>query len=355
MNSAKGHIYITVTINGKKFAALVDSGAARNLCSEKVAKLVSGNELIKNYDTQQKLTGISGALRPVLCDISNTEIHLGNCVLTTDIVAIDGLAEDLILGTEFLDNYDMVIDFAEKRLYNAEVNVPLRSDRKLDRALMVQSVQEEIIEPGSANIQGQVFKDMLPDERTSGYFILEPNEEVWGQKEDTDIDWVIKIENGRCTLPVTNDMDSASFVIPAYTNLAKVTPVIYNINEVSETTEDRCETIVKLTKIHENENLTDDQKLKVEALLKEFNDVFAITRRDLSLVCTEMQHRINLTDTTPVRCKYRKVPLHLFKDLEEEVKSLLDANIIEYSDSDYSSPVILLKRNGKQRSIVDYR
>ncbi|KAL5251697.1 hypothetical protein ACHWQZ_G014742 [Mnemiopsis leidyi] len=316
---------------------------------------MAGEENTINYNIKQKLSGISGTLLPVIGEISNACLNIGTESIKTSLVAVQGIAEDLILGTEFLDHYDMIIDFADKRLFNSTINVPLRTDKKLDRNLFVHNTEEVSIEPGFKTIRAQILKNMIPEKEISGLFLIEPNEDLWGEHEDDDRKWVIEVTNGQCDIPIFNEMKNASFFIPSHTVIAQITPIIYNVNEIHETSESRFETIVKLTKIRENPNLNRGQVQIVEGILKDFEDVFAITRDELSL-CTDVEHEIPLIDTTPVRCPYRRVPFHLFKDLEQEIQSLLDANIIEYSDSEYSSPAILLKnKNGKQRLIVDYR
>ena len=316
---------------------------------------MAGEKNTINYNIKQKLSGISGTLLPVIGEISNASLNIGEKSVKTTLVAVQGLAEDLILGTEFLDYYDMVIDFANKRLFNSSLNVPLRTDKKLDRNLFVHNSEEVCVEPGFKTITAQIFKNLIPEKEITGLFIIEPNKDLWGEQEKDDRKWVIEVTKGQCNIPIFNEMENASFIIPAQTVIAEITPIIYNVNEVQEKTENRFETILKLTKIRENPHLNKKQIKIVEDILKEFEDVFAITRDELSL-CTEVEHEIPLIDTTPVQCPYRRVPFHLFKDLEKEVQSLLDANIIEYSDSEYSSPAILLKnKSGKQRLIVDYR
>lgn len=90
-------------------------------------------------------------------------------------------------------------------------------------------------------------------------------------------------------------------------------------------------------------------------LLNEFRDCFAMNTTELGCSkSTEMV--INLHDHKPFSYRpYRmaRSEQDIVKDIVEE---LLTNNIIRESDSDYSSPVLLVgKKNGEQRLCVDYR
>ena len=55
------------------------------------------------------------------------------------------------------------------------------------------------------------------------------------------------------------------------------------------------------------------------------------------------------------RCKYRPVPIHAIDDCIKEIDTLLKRGVIERSDSEYSSPVVIVKSDKKFRNCVDYR
>ncbi|GFO35038.1 retrovirus-related pol polyprotein from transposon 297 [Plakobranchus ocellatus] len=65
---------------------------------------------------------------------------------------------------------------------------------------------------------------------------------------------------------------------------------------------------------------------------------------------------LKLTSTTPIRKKPYPVPQALKETLREEIKAMLDAGIIEPSDSPYCSPaVVVKKKDGTNRHCVDFR
>lgn len=90
-------------------------------------------------------------------------------------------------------------------------------------------------------------------------------------------------------------------------------------------------------------SIGEEDKIKLYNILNKDRDCFALTINELGRAkSTEMQ--INLTNDTPFSYRpYRmsRTEQNIVKDIVEE---LLSADIIRESDSDYSSPVLLVRR-----------
>ena len=102
-------------------------------------------------------------------------------------------------------------------------------------------------------------------------------------------------------------------------------------------------------------NVPAEHQHKVETLLTEFSDVFA--KHDLDLGCfAKIQHRIILSDPTPVKQRLRRTPLGFQNEEEKHIQSMLEKGVISPSSSDYASaPVLIRKRDGSVRYCIDYR
>lgn len=98
----------------------------------------------------------------------------------------------------------------------------------------------------------------------------------------------------------------------------------------------------------------DDQCLLFELLLK-YKDCFAKDTKDLGITnLSEMD--IKLNSSTPVFHKPYRLAHKELEIVRSKVRDLLDAGIIKESQSNYASPVILVKKkNGDSRLCVDYR
>jgi hypothetical protein len=101
--------------------------------------------------------------------------------------------------------------------------------------------------------------------------------------------------------------------------------------------------------------ITSNQRQELIALITEFRDCFAQSFSELGCAkSTEME--IRLTEDKPFSYK----PYRMARSEQEIVKNMVDEllehNIVRESDSNYCSPVLLVKKkNGEQRLCIDYR
>ncbi|XP_033730041.1 uncharacterized protein LOC117319318 [Pecten maximus] len=103
---------------------------------------------------------------------------------------------------------------------------------------------------------------------------------------------------------------------------------------------------------HVSETLEDTAQQQMRSLLQEFSDVMT----DLPGCTPLTKHDIRTTTDQPVRVKPYPVPYQVTETIKRELHKMLEMDIIEKSDSDYSSPVVLVrKKDGTCRFCVDYR
>lgn len=101
-----------------------------------------------------------------------------------------------------------------------------------------------------------------------------------------------------------------------------------------------------------NEALSQEQQNEVESIIKDFQDVMTDVPGRTKLY----EYDLKLTSSTPIRKKPYPVPQAMKETLLSEVKTMVDAGIIEPSDSPYCSPsVVVKKKDGTNRYCVDYR
>lgn len=101
--------------------------------------------------------------------------------------------------------------------------------------------------------------------------------------------------------------------------------------------------------------LQDNDKESLFSLLRTYENCFAFDTNDLG-VTDLVEFDIALTTETPVSYKPYRLSQQERIIVREKTKELLDAGIIRPSNSNYSSPVILIKkRTGGYRLCVDYR
>ena len=103
------------------------------------------------------------------------------------------------------------------------------------------------------------------------------------------------------------------------------------------------------------ENLSESECRQLGELLYEYQDVFARDDFDLGNF-TEIEHEINMGNASPVKQKFRRIPLAFVGEEEKHLDKMLKAEVIQPSTSDWSSvPVLVRKKYQSVRWCVDWR
>lgn len=107
--------------------------------------------------------------------------------------------------------------------------------------------------------------------------------------------------------------------------------------------------------IRTGEYLDNKTKDRLDKLLERYRDCFATNLQELG--CTsEAEIKIQLQDSNPVVYRPYRLSFSEREKVREMVGDLLQNDIIQESQSDYASPILLVKKkNGEQRLCIDYR
>jgi len=101
-------------------------------------------------------------------------------------------------------------------------------------------------------------------------------------------------------------------------------------------------------KVSFDESATTEKKRKVYDLIKNYNPTSTKT--------TKVLMRIVLKDDTPVHSRPRRFAFSERCIIDDQIEQWLKDGIIEHSESEYSSPVVLVKkRDNTLRLCIDYR
>ena len=102
------------------------------------------------------------------------------------------------------------------------------------------------------------------------------------------------------------------------------------------------------------EDITDDEKEKLLALLELYMDVIG---SDNDLGCTKvLHHNIDTGSASPIRQPVRRLSLPAKEEVKKLLGEMLQKNVISPSTSPWASPIVLVwKKDGSTRFCVDYR
>ena len=96
--------------------------------------------------------------------------------------------------------------------------------------------------------------------------------------------------------------------------------------------------------------LTEDQKIR----LAQFLDEKIPEQPALGGMTTLASHHIDVGDNSPIKQRYYPVSKVVKAALFAEVDDMLAKGIIEPSNSEWSTPIVMVKRNGKYRFCLDF-
>ena len=104
------------------------------------------------------------------------------------------------------------------------------------------------------------------------------------------------------------------------------------------------------------ESWTEQQQCSVKKLLEEYQHLFALYLKELGKTSL-VQHEIRLSNNTPFKERYRRIPPHQYEEVRKHLHKMLDIGAIHRSTSPWASPVILVRKKKMEVSIffIDLR
>ena len=100
---------------------------------------------------------------------------------------------------------------------------------------------------------------------------------------------------------------------------------------------------------------TEQQQCSVKKLLEEYQHLFALNLKELGKTSL-VQHEIRLSDRTPFKERYRRIPPHQYEEVGKHLQEMLDIGAIHRSTSPWVSPVVLVhKKDGSLQFCIDLR
>lgn len=103
------------------------------------------------------------------------------------------------------------------------------------------------------------------------------------------------------------------------------------------------------------DHLQEEEKTSVLDLLTKYKSAFSLHKLDLGR-CDVIKHRVPTLADAPVYRRAYRIPYAKREDMEQQVKEMLEKDIIEHSTSPWGAPALLVqKADGSFRFVIDYR
>jgi hypothetical protein len=340
-------------IKGKNITCVIDTGASTSVISKELTR-----NLNLCVDTSQKveLTMAGNQIVNTLGNCSNVPILFGNKECNISACVIANPAHELLLGTNFLSKYGIILDLGEEKMY-----IPNGKN---------EYVTNEI----SASKQKGMNKNKKRKMKlySKSRVTVKPNCEKIIEVDELKND--IKISSNSVLL-CEQCTNKPFFVIPGVADTCNLPSklIVQNIspktitiqkNEVVSLVNESKKTII--SEIRNNEYPIDiNDVIKSCELISEKeidlfrkklkNELKSLDKINQSLVV----HEIRLVDENKnhdISARPYRTNTSQKKEIENQVEKLKNENLIRDSNSRYCSPVVMVKKkDGSVRFCVDYR
>ena len=361
------HISVQLGDTNKHFYALVDSGAGKTVCTP---KLFPSHTTYSPCD--QALTGVSGEPLEVLGQIT-FDITLKSNVIAITAIVVPKLNNNLlILGRDFLESNQCIIDYNTLTFKVKECILPLLyTCHDQGKAYSIANSRTVEIPPNSvASIECHARSDAFKRCTFSITGMIEQLDDTLFRMGIHLVPAMITVATGQSHCLVSN-FTNERIVLYKDKKIGDLTFVhptlVTTINHMSTDNAEHPSILPKDRWVNDIERLYDQLQLdklkhltesqidQVKALIYKYKNIFSEHEDDLA--CTDiLEQEIQLDTALPVRDKYRNIPLVYRKHAEKELQNLLNLGIIEPSTSTYHSPSFIIKKpNGQYRLITDFR
>ena len=354
---------VFLDINGKKIQALVDSGASvSSLQKSTFDRINKDNSLKVQTSNIRNIVGVGGERHAVFGQVELT-LNISGLKVDQKFFVIDQLHHPLILGLDFMETYQVNIDFHHKLMTigNDAIIVALACDSKHGYARCIKS---DVIPPGKETV--------IPVKLSGGHknetVLLEPVEGLQNLSIARATCLVTTCKH-RAIIRVMNPTKCAVTLSPnmvvANVNLVE-TQEIHLMSDNNSATIYSCQPSANSNRKVPNNvkfdfdvnhpNLSKEQKEKLDAFLNQNSDVFSDSLQSIGKTDQYMHKIETFPGAMPVRQRfYRQDPVKKAVT-EEKTNELLENGIAQRSTSVWNSPVVLVKKKDNSwRFAVDYR
>ena len=326
---------------------MLDSGAGCSVIDfETIKRLGIETSIVKS---KHNLVDASGNEMKIIgsVEIKVTLPRMADCMHTFRVLDTNG-PSNVLLGRDFMKKFGSVkFDFINNRvqLGNTWVDgLTIDNKRKvrLNEKVVIKARSEQIVQVRCEERLALLTGDYTPKANLGLVGVYASRARVI-----PNIDGVFQI-----SLLNTTEFDIT-------VNTRKIMGFIHPVDEVVSKIDQGSDTKVPkkpdLSGIKYGENLTTDEKSQLQSLVNRYEDIFAVDPKKPK-VTTAAEHKIITGDALPVCQKTRRLPKAWEEEINEQIKDMVDKEIIRPSKSPWNSPILLVKKkDNSTRFVLDFR
>lgn len=322
---------------------MVDTGAAVSLISKKMYDNLFPRPKLFNNDIPSLQAANGNSL--IAIGYVNISFKISGLTLDHKLYVTKGLNRNMILGRDWLkkNNVRLYFDLGLMRI-DGKVYAELKED--LHISTIVRTPKKLIMRPNTVTVFYGKINNNFPLEKND---LVEVNSiDNNCIMEDPGLylkDAVCIVRKDKKVPMIFVNQTNKNYKIPRGYIVGRITAL--KQKEISEiqTTQDTKEEI-DVPKRFEH---------SIKRLVSKNNDLFAKKDSDLGVTDT-VKMKIETGDHHPIKNRPYRVPLNKRQIIDKAILEMMDAKIIERSQSPWSFPLVVVKKkDGSDRMCVDFR
>ena len=331
---------------------LVDTGAGVSLLRGDVWEKAVPHSSGCDSQGACRLVGVDGIPIKVR-GAASVNVMVEGHTLSHQFVIADHITVEAILGMDFLEKNECVLDLCKGRLLMRDLGVVQLQPHSLKKPCT----------PARVNLVTTLTIPATAEVEVMAKLHTEDDNHTWMVENVSTASVIVaralvKPKSGLIPLRIINTNPTPVKVYHGSTVAQAELLDESTINVVSENSMDQPsphEPVSQgIPKDMIPEDITDQEKEKLLALLELYADVIG---GDNDLGCTKvLHHNIDTGHASPIRQPVRRLSLPAKEKVKKLLEEMLQKNVISPSTSPWASPIVLVhKKDGSTRFCVDYR
>lgn len=320
-------LYCEASIKHIKFPLIVDSGSAGSIIS---LSLLKDLDMEITRASKTVMVNVNGERRRPLGAVSDIPLKIHGCIIPMDAIVTDADSYSAIVGNDWLRKTKAVID------YNNNKMIIRWKDNVLEVVTECQEMPHHIISIEAPEIKEEEVEEEAEEEVEEDGDADDTEEEYESENDENtqeqmycNAQFITREEAQN----IEEDLKEGSLIENKY---------FYQYKETERGT------------FHVGE-LSNEQHRKFKEFMSKHQRLFAWEPDDFGRTST-ITHSIDTGDAAPIKQRFYRTSYQNQLFIKEEIQRLLKAGLIVPSNSQWTSPVVVVeKKNGKKRLCVDYR
>ena len=349
LNIARGRPKsIILKFQKQRIRALIDTGAEVSIISDRVFHNLQRHSKLQT-NVNLELQCANGNPLQVL-GVASLDFKIGNKIFKHHFYVVKNLSRNCLLGNDFLEKNDVIINMKLRKLKIGDLYVTLEDDIHI--STVVRSSRNVELRPHTSHVCEVRVKNVPYFEKSDFYEIIPPSKGYLSEEPGVVVESsLIQFKNGKFPVLISNKTDK-TIKIRRGCVVGTIDKDVCKINSVKI----QEKTFPKIDPIKEEEVCVPEKyREQIVDLLHRNEQVNA--NSDLTLKPTDTVHMtIDVGGAEPIKKRPYRTPLNNRQIIDKAVDDMLEAGIIERSQSSWSFPVVIVdKADGTKRFCVDFR